>query len=67
MHILSVLHPSIALADYIKAIKVSTSVWLKQSGDFPAFTNWSKGYAASKNLVQPLWSKKGKAKKLCVT
>ena len=46
IHILSDLHPSIALADYVKAIKVSTSLWLKQSGDFPEFKNWGEGYAA---------------------
>jgi len=46
IHILSDLHSSVALADFVKSIKVATSVWLKQSTDFPAFQGWSDGYAA---------------------
>jgi REP element-mobilizing transposase RayT len=46
IHILSDLHPTIALADYIKSMKVSTSLWLKQSGEFPAFKAWGEGYSA---------------------
>ena len=46
LHILSDLHPSIALADYMRDIKTSTSVWLKQSGKFPDFNGWGEGYAA---------------------
>jgi len=46
IHILSDLHPSFALADYVKNIKVATSLWMKQSSDFPAFQGWGEGYAA---------------------
>jgi len=46
IHILSDLHPSIALADLIKEIKVATSSWLKQSGKFPLFDGWQGGYGA---------------------
>jgi len=46
IHILSDLHPSFALADYVKSIKVATSLWMKQSPDFPAFHGWEEGYAA---------------------
>jgi REP element-mobilizing transposase RayT len=46
IHILSDLHPSIALADYVKDIKIATSLWMKKSGDFSKFTAWSEGYAA---------------------
>jgi REP element-mobilizing transposase RayT len=46
IHILSDLHSSFALADFVKSIKVATSLWLKQSGDFPAFQGWEEGYAA---------------------
>lgn len=45
IHILSDLHPSIALADYIRDIKTASSVWLKQSGNFPDFKGWAEGYA----------------------
>ena len=46
IHILSDLHPSIALADFIKSIKVATSLWMKQSADFPNFRGWEEGYAS---------------------
>jgi REP element-mobilizing transposase RayT len=45
IHILSDLHPSVSLADYIKSIKVATSLWMKQSDDFSSFRGWSEGYA----------------------
>ncbi|MDR2039096.1 MAG: IS200/IS605 family transposase [Bacteroidales bacterium] len=46
IHILSDLHPSIALADYIRDIKTSTSLWLKQQTGFEYFKGWADGYAA---------------------
>lgn len=46
IHIFSDLHPSIALADYIKDIKVASSKWMKESGRFPDFTGWQAGYGA---------------------
>ncbi|GHT76110.1 transposase [Bacteroidia bacterium] len=46
IHILSDLHPTIALADYIKDIKVSSSLWMKKSSDFPNFKGWEEGYSA---------------------
>jgi len=46
IHIMSDLHPSVALADYIKEIKVSSSIWLKTQGKFLNFDGWAEGYAA---------------------
>jgi REP element-mobilizing transposase RayT len=46
IHILSDLHPSFALADYVKSIKVASSLWMKQSSYFPSFRGWEEGYAA---------------------
>ena len=46
IHILSDLHPSIALADYIKDRKVSTSKWMKESKLFPCFNGWGIKYCA---------------------
>jgi putative transposase len=46
IHILSDLHPSIALADYMKDIKVASSVWAKHSGLFPRFRGWAESYGA---------------------
>jgi len=32
--------------DYIKDIKVSSSLWMKECGKFPKFKNWQDGYGA---------------------
>ena len=46
LNILCDLHPTIALADYMRDIKTSSSIWLKASGKFPEFKGWADGYAA---------------------
>lgn len=46
IHIFSDLHPSICLADYVKDIKVASSIWMKESGNFPDFIGWQDGYGA---------------------
>jgi REP-associated tyrosine transposase len=46
IHILSDLHPSLALADLIRDLKASSSLWLKQNGKFQDFSGWADGYAA---------------------
>jgi REP element-mobilizing transposase RayT len=46
IHFLSDLHPSISLADFMKDIKVASSIWMKESGRFPAFKGWAEGYGA---------------------
>lgn len=46
IHILSDLHPSVALADFVRDIKTSSSIWLKQNPLFPKFDAWADGYAA---------------------
>jgi REP element-mobilizing transposase RayT len=46
IHILSDLHPTIALADYVRDIKTSSSKWLKESANFKSFEGWADGYAA---------------------
>jgi len=46
LHILCDLHPMIALADFIRDMKTSSSIWLKQTGNFPEFDGWADGYAA---------------------
>ncbi len=44
IHILTDIHPSIAVADFVRDIKVSTSVWMKNCGYFPDFEGWSDRY-----------------------
>ena len=46
LHLLTDLHPTIALADFVKDIKVGSSLWMKESGFFPEFEGWSEGYGA---------------------
>jgi REP element-mobilizing transposase RayT len=46
LHILTDIHPSIAHADFVREIKVSTSIWMKSSGLFPSFKGWSEGYGS---------------------
>ena len=46
IHILSSLHPTICLADFIKDIKVSSSIWIKKENSFPLFDHWQEGYSA---------------------
>jgi len=46
LHILTDVHPSIALADFVREIKVSASLWMKNSGLFPYFEGWSEGYGS---------------------
>jgi REP element-mobilizing transposase RayT len=43
IHILSDLHPTVCLSDYIKDIKTSSNQWMKKSGNFPLFESWAEG------------------------
>ena len=43
IHILSDLHPTIALADFIKEIKAASNLWMKETGRYPKFSSWSEG------------------------
>ena len=46
IHILTHFHPTIALVDLIKDIKVSTSKMIKEENIFPKFKGWQIGYGA---------------------
>ena len=46
IHILSDLHPSVCLADYMKDIKAGSSLWIKKNVIFPRFSGWGEGYGA---------------------
>ena len=41
IHLLVRLHPTISLADFVKEVKVATSIWMKSHGKFPDFIGWS--------------------------
>jgi REP element-mobilizing transposase RayT len=46
LHILAELHPTIALADLVKDVKLAQSKWIKANKIFPAFDGWQDGYGA---------------------
>jgi REP element-mobilizing transposase RayT len=46
LHIVTHIHPTIALASLIKDIKISTNRFIKQNWLFPRFPGWQDGYGA---------------------
>ena len=46
IHIFSDIHPTICLSDFVKDIKVASSLWMKANGNFPKFRGWQEGYGA---------------------
>jgi REP element-mobilizing transposase RayT len=72
VHILSDLHPSVALSDYIKEIKTAANKWMKESGCFPHFTSWAEGYCAlsysyrdKEKIVNYIKNQKEHHRKIC--
>ena len=54
LHILTSLHPSIALSSLVKDIKIASSLHIKENHLFPDFTNWQEGYGAFTYSVRDL-------------
>jgi len=46
VHIVCDLHPSIAMANLVKDIKVASSKWIKEKGIYSNFSNWAESYGA---------------------
>ncbi len=46
VHILTHIHPTICLSDFVKTIKISSTKWIKEENIFPKFSNWQDGYSA---------------------
>ena len=46
VHLLLSVHPSVALAEVVKAVKVASAEWIANGGVFPKFKGWHEGYAA---------------------
>jgi putative transposase len=44
LHIVTHLHPTIALSDLVKDIKVASSIKIKETGWFKNFSAWQEGY-----------------------
>jgi REP element-mobilizing transposase RayT len=46
LHIVSHIHPSVAISSLVKDIKISSSNYIKSKGIFPDFDAWQGGYGA---------------------
>ncbi len=46
LHIVTHLHPSVALASLVKDIKLASSDYIKEAKLFPNFNGWQDGYSA---------------------
>lgn len=45
IHLLVDIHPTIAISTFMKDLKVSTSIWLKEQLEFQQFEGWAEGFA----------------------
>jgi putative transposase len=46
IHILTSVHPSVCVADVVKAIKTGSAKWIRDDKVFPRFDHWQEGYGA---------------------
>ncbi len=46
IHIVTHLHPTVALSSLIKDMKIASSTWIKKENIFPSFNGWQDGYGA---------------------
>ena len=46
IHIITHLHPTVALSSLIKDMKIAGSIWIKEENIFPDFNGWQDGYGA---------------------
>ena len=46
VHIITHVHPTVAIASLVQDLKVASSTWIKEKGIYPSFSNWQNGYGA---------------------
>lgn len=46
MHLVTHIHPSVAVADYIGKLKSSSTTWILNEKKFPGWRGWQDGYGA---------------------
>jgi REP element-mobilizing transposase RayT len=46
VHLLVGIHPTMALADFVKTVKANSTRWAKHEGHMPSFAGWQAEYAA---------------------
>ena len=44
IHVLTSIHPDVALSKYINAVKTGSSGWIRKNGVFPNWPGWQIGY-----------------------
>ena len=44
IHLVTDIHPAVAVSDFVRTIKGASSLWIKESGLFPSFKGWAVGY-----------------------
>lgn len=71
IHIITHLHPSVALAELVKDIKLAASEFIKEERLFPHFSGWQVGYggftysiSAKDNLIEYVKNQKEHHKKV---
>ena len=52
IHILTHIHQSISLSDFMKTLKTSSTTWIKEEKLFPYFSHWQDGYGAFTYSIQ---------------
>lgn len=52
VHLFVSLPATLALASFVKELKVSSSKWMKSNPNFPKFTGWSQEYAGFSYSIQ---------------
>ena len=52
LHILTHIHPTIAIANLVKDIKLSSGDLIKEEGIFPDFQGWQDGYGAFSETIK---------------
>jgi len=52
LHILTHIHPSIAVAELVKDLKVASSIHIKKEWLFPYFEGWQEGYSAFTKTIR---------------
>ncbi|MGB3799701.1 MAG: transposase [Lewinella sp.] len=46
LHIVCSVHPSVAVSDLVKDVKLGASAYIREERLFPKFNGWQRGYAA---------------------
>ena len=52
VHILTHIHPTVALAKYLQTVKNSSTSWIAREGVFPHWHGWQDGYAAFTHSIR---------------